>query len=1000
MSISDFDDSEISVITKFIKNSNQNSYIDVLFNNNINGFLDCVSNYNNKKLMRSHELDIIYNHVNNIQYKIIIDDLEKINSYVNFLKENPNNKIVSSLIKNITDSHIKYEKSEIIDNISISDYELKFVQYSKSSLEKTDKDLLGNLSFNDKYEIFIILKDKLINTIIDDEYCKINIILQSYKKVNNIFHIVKNEPKYHVSIEIHKKKDFKSDKYTLMLLKELTLILKIINKTNIIIKKSYKNEILFKYSQLVFQKDKIYNVFVSRKPIALDIRGLVYDIPNLYSITDKADGERHLLFVDNKNVLLISSNMEIKHTGIVLNTLNYHNTIIDGELLLLGNSHLFMAFDILYLKNKNMRDFKSLPHRISLLTGFMSECFNMNINNNDSKLKNVKDIVDFHNKTVDTYITNLKREIQTKSTFIVWMKYYIFPKGIENNEIFKYSQIIWNKFTDINSNYPYKLDGLIYTPLNREYSTQLNTNELAVHEYKLKPINQLSIDFYIEIEIDPQTKTFKKVFDKTVSNKYYYICNLYVNDVTNKSNHTPQLFRKKYNEHFTYLPLEGDSNVAMDTSGNIIINQTVIEFKYNKELPVNFRWVPIKNRPDKTETIHKYSRNYGNNLLTANYIWEIIQNPITFDNINILASNNYENIMEQFKQKLNQNVGEQYYEHKTGLVLPMRAFHNYIKDNLISVYCSPNIKNKISYNKTVLDIGVGRGGDLLKFFVAGVTKIVGIDVDNTGFTIPNGALDKFNNLKSRKNYSLSVLPPTKLKSHNMDGIFIQMDLSENVDLAIQEKIFPDMDSDNKKLITDNVKDLSFDTINCQFTIHYMFNSEGRVKQLFTNINKLLKPNGYMIISCFDGDAVMKKLEEDNGEFNISYINNKGANMDLFKIIRQYSDKDKSNNFNLPIDVYNYLYSKSGKIEYLVKKDVLVSYAKEYGNLQLVESQMFSSFYELNRSIIHYLKSNNNLNNKIQGSINNLYKFYNFESILDQDSLNFSKLNRYYVFKKM
>ena len=254
MPISDFDDSETEIIKKFLNNSEQNSYIDVLFNNNVNGFLNCLSNYS-KHATRSHQLDIIYNHIDNIKYKITINDLEKINSYVNFLKENPNNKIVSSLIKNITDSHILYEKNQIFDDIVISDYDIKFIQYNKSVLEKTDKDLLGNLSFNDKYEIFIILKDKIVRNIINDENYKIDIILQSYKKVNNIFNIVKDSPVYNILIKIHKKKHVKSDKYLLILLKEIATILKIINKTNIIVKKSYKNEVLLKYSQLIFQKN-------------------------------------------------------------------------------------------------------------------------------------------------------------------------------------------------------------------------------------------------------------------------------------------------------------------------------------------------------------------------------------------------------------------------------------------------------------------------------------------------------------------------------------------------------------------------------------------------------------------------------------------------------------------------------------------------------------------------------------------------------------------------
>ena len=56
------------------------------------------------------------------------------------------------------------------DNITISDYEIKLTQYSKSKLEKIDNDLLGNLSFNDKYEIFIILIEKQNGEIIETTY--------------------------------------------------------------------------------------------------------------------------------------------------------------------------------------------------------------------------------------------------------------------------------------------------------------------------------------------------------------------------------------------------------------------------------------------------------------------------------------------------------------------------------------------------------------------------------------------------------------------------------------------------------------------------------------------------------------------------------------------------------------------------------------------------------------------------------------------------------------
>ena len=50
-------------------------------------------------------------------------------------------------------------------------------------------------------------------------------------------------------------------------------------------------------------------------------------------------------------------------------------------------------------------------------------------------------------------------------------KYYILPKGIQDNEIFIYTNLLWKKFTNEASKLPYKLDGIIYTPINKEYYT-------------------------------------------------------------------------------------------------------------------------------------------------------------------------------------------------------------------------------------------------------------------------------------------------------------------------------------------------------------------------------------------------------------------------------------------------------------------------------------------------------------------------------------------------
>ena len=1003
MNQSSFSNAENSSIFKLYGNAVNGDTIITSFKNDQLGFINCLRYYtdNIKKVKRKNVLNIKYSHLDTTSYVISINDLENINTYVNFFKTNPNHIIVNSLSTNFTDENIEYSKNLTnTQNISISDFGVNFNIQTNTKLDESDKKIIQNLKHNDKYETYFELMDTIVFNIYTDTSCTIDILLKSLTKSNSINKLITDNSVYEIYININVKNKINMHKHGKLISNEIFTILKIINRSNIVIRNSYKEDVLLKYSQQMFKRNIIQKVFGSRKPIAVDIRAIAYEIPNMYSVTDKADGERHLLYIEKKNVLLISSNLEVKHTGLILSNSDFDKSIIDGELVITDQTQLFLSFDILFLKNIDLRQKYNLTQRLLHLSKFMKGCFNINITSTNTSLTNMNDIVKFYQKSTDQYINNLDRVVQTSNKFIVWYKYYILPKGIQENEIYIYTDLLWKKFTAQSSKLPYILDGVIFTPINREYRTEhvneKKTNEKSIHEYKLKPIENMTIDFYIEFEKNKKTGEYVKIFDKTMGDNEYYKCYLFVNDVSNHLNHIPVSFRKDYNDHFTYIPIIND--IAKDKSGSIIIDKTVVEFTYNNSLPDHFRWIPLKIRTDKTETIVKYKKNYGNNMLTAYYTWEIINNPIAFNDISILATNQYNEYINKLKMSLKVNVGEQYYEHKTGLVLPMRAFHNYIKDNLISIYCQPYTVNKHIHRKDVLDIGVGRGGDLTKLYGAGINKIVGIDIDDSSFHIPNGTYDKFKKLKLIKNSILSILPTSEL-NNSIEGVFIRVDTSHELTTSVQSKLLSGMTEQNKELITTHIENNQFDVINCQFTIHYMFETEQKVKSFFNNINKLLKPNGYLLITCFDGQSLISKLNQHDGTFEINYTNEKGSKVQLFNISKHYNDPDITNKFGLSINVVNNLYSSTGKIEYLVMKDTLIEYAKEFGNLELVESESFYNFYEMNRSFISYIKSNNNYNDKIKGIINNLYKFYNFENVLDQDSLEFSKLNRYYVFRK-
>ena len=79
---------------------------------------------------------------------------------------------------------------------------------------------------------------------------------------------------------------------------------------------------------------------------------------------------------------------------------------------------------------------------------------------------------------------------------------------------------------------------------------------------------------------------------------------------------------------------------------------------------------------------------------------------------------------------LNKKDTKSYYNKVTNLGRSLREFHNWIKKYLISNYLgvitSPECATGTAYKPRVLDVGCGRGGDILKFVEQDI-RYVGFD---------------------------------------------------------------------------------------------------------------------------------------------------------------------------------------------------------------------------------------------------------------------------------
>jgi hypothetical protein len=120
---------------------------------------------------------------------------------------------------------------------------------------------------------------------------------------------------------------------------------------------------------------RIYpNNFIGPSSTTLQIENIVpinenANIPNIrkeYTVTDKADGERNMLFVSsNGKIYLINSNMVTTFTGAKTETKELFNSLVDGEIVLHNKNgeyiNLYIAIDVYFIDKLDVRSYGFMP---------------------------------------------------------------------------------------------------------------------------------------------------------------------------------------------------------------------------------------------------------------------------------------------------------------------------------------------------------------------------------------------------------------------------------------------------------------------------------------------------------------------------------------------------------------------------------------------------------------------------------------------------------------
>ena len=718
----------------------------------------------------------------------------------------------------------------------------------------------------------------------------------------------------------------------------------------------------------------------------------ISNIRDKYTVTEKADGERRLLFINDKgNVYMIDTNMDIQFTGIKISKKNIFNSLIDGELILhdkFGNFiNLFACFDVYFINKEDRRGLNLVGieevGRLDLLERFV-HIFQKDMTKQNLKVK-----------------------------FDIIMKEFRYGGG--ENGIFNECKKLLQNIDD--GLFNYEIDGLIFTPMYK--SIPIKSNKFTWTEtMKWKPPEFNTIDFLVSFEMNKQnmidTKTYIDESNNIQKYKTLYLRvgydekrHGYMNPVrmvldekyesnsiaigNNQSDYKPYLFypSNPYDEdaHICNLKVEyiRSKEDIYTEKGEIIENNTIVEFAYDTSKSTSWAWKPLRVRYDKTRELRNNKRNFGNDYSVANNNWNSIHNPVTKEMISSgLDVPDIEGNDDVYYNRIKSST----------FTKGMRDFHNlFVKKYLISSVSHPGDK--------LIDLAVGKGGDFPKWIDSELSLVVGIDSskDNIENRVDGAYARYLNYKKSHKN-----IP---------DALFIHGDSSEVYNLkGIKTTQYLNMynailgsGAKDEKLLGKNVfhkygiaKD-GFEVCSCQFALHYFFASVYSLENFIQNVINNTQVGGYFIGTSYDGKTLFSYLESLNtGESKILYDskNTSTQGNKIWEIKKQYSYTNYEDNVSClgyDIDVYQDSINKTFK-EYLVNYDYFTKVMEQYGFRLLNGDELKSLNMKQSKGSFKDLYSTM----KQDAQANKKTYFGNALEMSSQEK-EISFLNTYFIYKK-
>jgi len=539
--------------------------------------------------------------------------------------------------------------------------------------------------------------------------------------------------------------------------------------------------------------------FIGPSSVTLQMENVIPSInttsPNIaldYTVTEKADGQRCLLYISKKGkIYMINQNMKVMFTGAITESKECFDSLLDGEYIDYGKHlnrertflHLFAAFDIYFLgsrKEANVRDFPFCTNqivgdedvfRLPILEKFVSKLKVKSVVENQACLFQVRCKTFYKGIESRTFGKGMEPVSTKKSS----------PKEegeedeiVEEKTIFEGVEMIWTR----REMFEYEIDGLIFTPMNFGVGGIVpgKASDLRhvkwMKSFKWKPPHYNTIDFLVTTKKDKFGKDL--IRNKILTDENNEISTiLQYKTLILKCGFNPK--KDKFVNAFNDMLFNRFSPPNQDEVDNdettIIYGQEYQPVPFQPTSPYDpeacFCNIVLQKDPVNTEqlymrtlendvfqedTIVEFSYNMEATETESAWKWvplrvrydktsELRENKNNFGNHFSVANDNWHSIhfpitekmiMGQEEPRENMLDDTVYYNRmdKDSMeTQPLKDFHNLFVKLYIIQKVAKYLLEKVHVSDILLmDYAVGKAGDLFKWKTSKISFVFGVDI--------------------------------------------------------------------------------------------------------------------------------------------------------------------------------------------------------------------------------------------------------------------------------